>query len=126
MSDEDYTQQDIENEDDSEVEDDLSDAGDAAEDGDDECYTYFCVECGHEQLEGDTCDHCGGEEWEFVRLDAEGRQRQQEARAQGLGDDSQPAAVGPYCQECGTGPMPLEAVFCWRCGVRLASPEEDE
>ena len=124
MSDEDYTQQDVEEDEDVAVEDD--ELEDVSEDDDDEGYTYFCVECGHEQLEGDVCDRCGADDWEFVRLDAEGRLRQQEARAQGLGDDAQPEAVGPYCQECGTGPMPLEAVFCWRCGVRLAPPEEEE
>jgi hypothetical protein len=44
-------------------------------------WTYFCNECGHEQAEGDSCDVCGSDDWEFVRLDEAGRLRQKATRA---------------------------------------------
>jgi hypothetical protein len=55
-----------------------------AEDDDEEIedYTYFCTSCGHEQFEGEVCEVCGGDDWEFVRLDEEGLRRQAEARGE--------------------------------------------
>jgi hypothetical protein len=46
----------------------------------DDDHTYLCSGCGHEQRDGDTCDLCGGRDWEFVRLDAGGLRRVREAR----------------------------------------------
>lgn len=45
-------------------------------------HTYFCSECGHEQFEGDQCEACGSDDWEFVRLDEEGLRRLTEARGE--------------------------------------------
>ncbi len=69
----------------------VDDLDDYAEDEDEEIedYTYFCTACGHEQFEGEVCEVCGGDDWEFVRLDEEGLRRQAEAR----GEDWDEASV---------------------------------
>lgn len=56
---------------------------------DDADYTYFCAECGHEQFDGDECEVCGCDDWEFVRLDEEGLRRLAESR----GEDWRPGAA---------------------------------
>jgi hypothetical protein len=85
-------------------------------------FTYLCKRCGHEQPLGEICDKCGGDQWELLRLDQEGKRRRREARrgmsfaglAPGLGDGT--AQKGSLCTSCGTEFRGEEA-FCTKCGA---------